>query len=49
MKAEGPKNPEAEARMKPPKDTTVLQIGHWQHQKVNTVPQIDIQMCNSMV
>ena len=39
-KAEGPKNPGAEARMKPPKDTTVLQFGHWPQQKVNTVSQI---------
>ena len=39
-KAEGPKNPGAEASMKPPKDTTVLQFGPWPQQKVNTVPQI---------
>ena len=39
-KPEGPKNLKAEARMKPPKDTTVLQFGHWPHQKVNTVSQI---------
>ena len=25
-----------------PKFTTVLQFGHWPHQKVNTVPQIDL-------
>ena len=39
-KPEGPKNLKAEARMKPPKDTTVLQFGPWPQQKVNTVPQI---------
>ena len=29
-------------RMDTPKLTTVLHFGHWPHQKVNTVPQIDL-------
>ena len=39
-KGSGLKNSGAEARMKPPKDTTVLQFRQWSRKKVNTVSQI---------